>query len=398
MFPDISAPKKLLPALFLLALLAPAPLKADELIVTPAFSVREEYNDNVFAQSSDRRRDFITTLSPVLTVSNRNERVSANLSGGVNSLHYLRNSSGSALGYFVRGTGSYTAAPRLSLSSDLGYLRDSSASSIDPATSLVVSSRSERQSYRLGGRYALSEMASSSVGLAYSRDDYDSQTYLDTWHYQGNAGIDYDPGSRLPRTKLGSLLTLRRDATDLSRVDSLSATLGVTRELSELWRLSLNGGARFTRSEFHGAGGAGRESHDESGGVGSLALAYSGEKLSGSLALSHDLNSASGRGGATKVTGANLTVAERFTRDLSGSLAAAYVWNRSDPNEFALQPIDERSRNLTGSLRYQIADAPSELSLEARYSYNNTQNRLLGTEMVQNIFMLRLNWQYPMFR
>lgn len=398
LFPDLLHAKRVLPALFVSALLSSAPLHADELILTPSLSLREEYNDNVYALTSHRSGDFITTVSPMLAVSERTERISAGISGGVNSLQYLHNTSSNALGYFLKGAGNYAATQRLSLSTDLGYTRDSSASSIDPSTSLVISSRTQHQSYLLGGRYKVSELMSSSFGLAYSRDDYDSPAYLDTWHGLAKAGVDYDLGSILPRAVLASQVTFSRDVTDQTRVDNLSPTLGLSTELSELWRISLNAGGRFTRSEFPVVGTTGRGTHDEGGAVGSLSLAYSHPRLSGSFALSHEVTSASGRGGATQRTGGSLNLSEQFSRQLAGSLGAGYAWNRSKQNQYSGQSLDERTGNLSGSLQYRIFDAPGDLSLEARYSYNNTEYLLSDTRLVQNIFMLRLNWQHRMSR
>lgn len=396
MFPDILHPKRLLPALVALFLLA-APLHAGELILTPSLAVREDYNDNIFSQTSGRRGDFITTLSPGLSASERTEIFNGNLAGGLNSLYYLRTSENDALGYFVQGAGNYTATPRLSLSANLGYTRDSGASYIDPVTLMVTSSRTLHQNYRLGGRYALTELLNSSFALGYGRDGYDNPAYLDTSHYQGMAGFDYDLGRRFPGIKLVQALTLNRDATDLSRVDSVSATLGLSKDLHELWRLSLNAGGRFTHSEFQAAGATAWQTHQEWGEVANISLAYSGERLSGALALSRDLVAASGRSGATQTTGVNLSLSEKFTRHLSGSLGAGYARNWAGKDQYAGQAIDERSRNLGGSLRYDFFDAPSDLSLEASYRYNYVEYRLSDTQMAQNIFMLRLNWQHPTF-
>ena len=392
LFPDLLHPERVLPALFLASLLS-APVRADELVLAPSVSLREEYNDNVSASTSGRQSDYITTLSPMLTVSEGTERLNASLTGGVNSTHYLNRTKSSALGYALKGAGTYMGTPRLSLSTEFGYTRDSSASSIDPATSLVVSSRTERQSYRLGGRYRVTERLSTSLGLGYARDDYDSRDYLGTRHYVGNAGFDYNLSSRFTGVTLSQLVTFRRDATDISEVNNLSMTLGLSKELNQLWQLSLNAGGRFTMSEFQVSGDPNWETHEEGGALGGLSLAYKGERLGGTLALSHDLTGASGRSGATRRTGGSLTLSERFTRRLTGQLAAGHARNRAEQGQFGGQAIDERSSNLGGSLRYQLLEFPSDLSLEASYSYNNTDYRLLGTHMVQNVVMLLVNWQ-----
>ena len=392
--------KGMLPALFVLFVLfvpcvLPVPLHAAQVTVTPSLSFKEEYNDNIFAQTSGRRGDFVSTLSPALSLFDSSENLSATLSGGVNDLWYLRNSSNDGLGYFVRGAGGYTATPRLALSADLGGTRDIAASTTDPVTKEVTNSRTLRQNYRLGERYQVNELLSSSLNLGYGRDDYDSAALVGTSHYQANSDIGYDLGRLIPRARLVQALGFSRDATELSRVDSLSATLGLSREINELWSLSLNGGGRYTHSRFRIPGSPERGTHEEAGGVGGLALNYSGRKLSGSLALSHDLSSASGRSGATQRTGVNLALSERFTPRLSGSLGAGYARNLSARDQFGGAAIDERYWNLSGTLRYEFFADPSDLALEAGYSHNGTDYRLLGTQMNQNVVTMRLTWQHP---
>jgi hypothetical protein len=397
LFPDCKHQWRLLTVLLLLALL-PVPLHAGQTVLTPSIALREEYNDNIFSLTSGRRGDFLTTLSPALTVSGSNERVTADLAGGLNQLWYAHNSSNDGLGYFLRGSGNYATGPRSALTADLGLTRDTSASSIDPATSLVTSSRTLHQNYRLGEKYRLSELVNSSLSLGLGRDDYDNPAYLGTRHYLASAQFEYDLGRYLSGTRLTQVLSGNRDATDRSRVDSLGATLGVSRDLSELWRCSLNGGARYTHSRFAVSGSPDWGSNEEVGAVGNLALSYQKDGLAGSLALSQDLISASGRSGATQRTFGSAALSQRFSPRLSGSLGASYTRNWSRAGQFGAGAIDERYRNLGGSLRYQFSDEPNPWALEAGYTNNHTDYRLFGTRMNQNIVMLRLTWQQPSFR
>lgn len=393
MFPDLWQPLRLFPALTALCLL-PVPLYAGQLITTPSLSLSELYNDNIFSSISGRRADYLTTVSPGLALSESNENISATLAGGVSELLYLRNSASDGLGYFVRGSGGYTLSPKLVLNADLGGTRDTSASYIDPATSLVIRSQTLHQNYRVGESYRVSELVSSSLSLGYGRDDYDNTAYLSTRHYLGSAEVDYDLGRRFPGTRLAQVLSVTRDATDLSRVDSLGVTLGMSRDINELWHLSLNAGGRYTRSRYRVAGSPVWGSHDEGGPLGSLVLAYAHERLSGSLTLSQDLTAASGQSGATQRTLVALSLSEKFTPRLSGSLGAGYSRNWSGAEQYGVA-IDERLRNLGGSLRYEFFDAPSDLALVLNYTYNSTDYPILGAQMNQNVIMVQLSWQHP---
>jgi hypothetical protein len=389
---------RLVPVLSLLLCLTPVPLQAGQLIVTPSLAVQEEYNDNVFALTSGRRSDFLSTISPALAVSDSTERSSVNLAGGVSQLLYLRSSGSNGLGYFVRGSGSYTLSPRSTLNADLAGTRDSSASSIDPVTNLVTSSRTLHQNYRLGELYRVSELVSSSLSLGYGRDDYDNPAYLSTWHYSANSEVGFDLQRHFPGLQLTQSLGCSRDATSLSQVDSLSASLGLTKSINEGWRISLNGGGRTTHSRSRPAASTGWEAHDEAGALGRVSLAYLDDRISGNLTLSQDLISASGRSGSTQRTGGSLALSKKLTPRLSGNLGASYARNWSGQDQFGGTAIDERYRNLTGSLRYELFDTPSDLVLEGSYAYNNTDYHLLGTQMHQSIVMVRLTWQHSNFR
>ena len=382
----------------LFALMTAAPLQAGETVLSPSLSLRQEYNDNVYAETSGKRGDHISTVSPALSLSWRDETADARISSGVNAPYYLRDTKEPDPGYFLRGGGNLALSPRGALAAGLDLTRDSGASSIDPETSLPVGSRIDRQGYRIAGRYRLSERVLSVLELGWSRDDYQSPAYLDTEHYQGSARVEYGLPRLAPDLVLSPQISLRRDSTGQSRVDNLGVALGVSRRLDELWDTSLSAGWRFTRSEFSAAQGGGTTESEDTGAIASFTLGFRGETLAAKLDLSHALTSASGQNGARQRTGGSLTVSERFTRRLSGSVTAGYARSSSSQNQFASQEVDDRSGSLAASLGYRILEGPRDLSLEALYNRYNTRYRIAGTEMTQNIVMLRLNWRHDMFR
>lgn len=389
-------PLRLIPVLIVLSSL-PVPLYAGQLITTPSLTVQEQYNDNIFMQSSDRSGDFLTTVSPALAVSKSIETASANLAGGVNELVYLRHNNQGGVGYFLSWSGNYSLTPRLSLTSNLAGNKDTSASSIG-ANSLVISSSSEHQNYRLGETYLLSELLSSSLSVGYGRDDYNSTAYLGTRHYLANSEVDYDLGRRFPGIKLSQVLSYDRDVTSASQVETLNATLGLSKALSELWAFSLNGGGCYSYSRYPVAGTSEWGSHGQWGGVGNLSLTFLGDRLTGNIVLSQSLSPTSGTSSATQRTGGSVSLTKKFAPRLSWSLGGSYARNYSGQYQLGPAAIDERFWNLTGSLHYDFFAAPSELALDVGYTHNNTDYRLIGAQMSQNIFMVGLTWQLPRTR
>src|SRR6516165_6658096 len=102
----------------------PVTVSANELKLTPSVAVQEEYNDNVFFSSTDKRSDFVTTLTPALDFSARGERGEGGLSGGINWRHYARVGS-DIVDYFSQGRFDYKVVPRLDVSGLAGVTRDS---------------------------------------------------------------------------------------------------------------------------------------------------------------------------------------------------------------------------------------------------------------------------------
>jgi len=188
----------------------------------------------------------------------------------------------------------------------------------------------------------------------------------------------------------------------VSRVDDLSLSLGVKTDLSALWHLTAAAGGQTSRSRFQQVSAAGAPLgfgvSSETGWLANLSLGYGGEYLSGSLNLVHDLTTASGRSGATRRNSGSLSLSERFTRRLTGSLALSYSWNKAAADQFSGTGTDEVTRNLNALLHYDLSDdLKNGLALEGSYSNTGIDYRLAGNRADQNVFMLRLSWQRLMF-
>ena len=396
LFPDRARPYSIIPALLLFLCAAPGTLRAQDVTLVPGLALRQEYNDNVAATTVDRRSDYITALSPSLSLSHQSETAQATATGGVNALYYLEGAKSDSIGYFLKGSGSYATTPLVSLSADLSYVKDNSASTLDLATGKVIGSRVEHGNYRAGVRREISEVSAATLDVTYGRDAYASPGYYDLTYWEADAALLYRLEGLLPKFVLAPQGGFRRDHTSLSQVDTLSGQLVSSFALNELWSLNLAAGVHYTSSEFDDPFGP-RTRHDETGGLGKAVLSYSGERTSGNLSLSHALAPAAGTSGTARVTAGRLTLYRRFTDALSGTVAGGYSWSRSAEKQFSAQAVDERSKNFTASLLYGIPDR-RDLTLEARYSYHTTDYHRTGAEMDQNVVMLQLTWRHEMFR
>lgn len=381
MFPDLA--KHIVMAILLVTAL-PIPLLADEFRLIPGLALKEELSDNIFLDVASPRTDFITTLTPSLDVSGANERRKLNLSAGVNWLKYADNTELDSVDYFARSGFDFQLDPRLAISLGAGYVRDSRPDRID-LNGLTLKSGSDRQNYHLSGNFALSEKSSSTVSYAYSNESFDNAGAVATTVHTVTAGQDYSLDRYLRQAKLMGNFSYSRNLTDISLVDNYTVSLGLTKKIDELWNVSLNGGGRFTRSEFDVGNSTLRD--DDQGWIGKLSVNYNGEKTNVSLTFNHDITTASGRSGTTEWTGVSTSLNERFTRELSGFFRLGYSWNRSARNQFSAQAIDEKHLNVSCGLRY---DFSKYLFLEGNYHFNNIYYDHLSSQANQNVFMLQL--------
>ena len=359
--------------------------------LVPGLTLKEELNDNIFLATTSRRTDFITTVSPLLDISNATERHNLSLSSGINWLSYSRNTGLDSVDYFAQSGFNYRVDPRLTMSVGAGYVRDSRPDRTDQ-NGLSLKSGSDRQNYQFSGNYAVTEKSTSTVSYTYSQEDFDNAESISTRVHGATFGQDYDLDRYLRQAKLVGNFGYSRNLTDISQVDNYTLSLGLTKKIHELWNVSLNSGWRYTISEFDANSSKIRS--DDSGWIGSLAVNFSGEKTNASLTFNHDVTTAAGRGGTTERTGASTNLSQRFTRELSGFLGLGYSWNRSNQNQFASQSIDEKNLTLNGGLRYDFSEY---VSLEGNYRYNTIYYSQLSSQASQNVFMLRLTMRRDLF-
>ncbi|MDE2005343.1 MAG: TIGR03016 family PEP-CTERM system-associated outer membrane protein [Rhodospirillales bacterium] len=79
--------------------------------VAPTVSLYEEFNDNIFQSATDRRADFITVLTPGITVTANTPRLDASLQYSPSLQYYARNTSQSFIAQQMFGVASLVAVP-----------------------------------------------------------------------------------------------------------------------------------------------------------------------------------------------------------------------------------------------------------------------------------------------
>jgi hypothetical protein len=387
------------------AFLAPSPALADEFKLTPSIVIREEYNDNIFFETRDAQKDFITVAAPALTLSNRSEKTDLNLRAALADYHYARYSSFNTVDPTLQGRIRHRLTPRLAMSADAGYLRDSSPDRELETTGLVLGSvKRERFQGGFSSEYVLSEKTTAGLSYNFGRDRYDSDTDADLESHGIQLSAVHDLDARFSRTK--GRMNLGYDRYRYSTgalVNNYSATVGFIWNVTETVSLLLDAGGRYTVTDFDLYRYAApppfppvlvkeEVTNRGWGWVGQATLAYKGEKGTANLSFGNNVFPASGRAGNTERMSLTADIRYRLTYEWSVAASGAYYKNDSDRSESSTAEINEQTWLLSPSVRYEFT---KDLYLDASYSFNRVEYRQSDTAAARNIVMVKLTWQYP---
>ncbi|MFZ2223245.1 MAG: outer membrane beta-barrel protein [Candidatus Deferrimicrobium sp.] len=363
------------------------PSKAGEYQVTPTFDAQGEYNSNVFMSATDRRSAIITTLSPGLELSKRNEILDAALSNRFSWLRYSDEVHRDTVDHAHQGAVRHSLSPRLSVSGSALFARESRTDRDLQATGIINTSLGprNRQAYSLGGAYAISELTRASLSGSFNRDDYSNPLLVGSETHGGTLGVDHDLRGVLENIRGRAGLTYTEYLFPGSRQENASATVGVTRELAEKWGVSADFGGRLTKAET-----------ETRGWVGQVGGSYRGERNSANLSFSRDLSTASGAAGLTLRNAVTLTVARAITEEIAGSCYAAYFRNRTDSTGSGTVPFLERTLEVRPSLSWRVF---KDVSVQGSWSYVRIKSgqpaQLVTAD--RNVFLLLLAARHEMF-
>ncbi len=378
--------------LMALTILLPNGVLADEFKLVPSIAVREEYNDNIFFDDHGEIDDWITTISPGLMLINRTEQLDVNLSARGDSLKYGQNDELNEFDQNYAGDFIYRITSRMTVSGNAGYTVDS-RSDRDIETTGRVQSTEERKSYTGGltGAFVLTEKTSVSLSYAYERNDFDDPESEDDKFHSSDLGFIRDFSEFLPRT-VGRMNFgySYYDSSD-TNIDTYSGTVGLSYEITEVFSLLVDLGARYSDSEV--VVGAKQRDNDW-GGVGQMTVSYRGELTRATLSVQKNISPARGEDGTTDRTSFLFNIGRRFAEKFSTNLSVAYFLNKADTGELATEDIDDRTISISPGLSYEIID---DLALEISYTYTKVRDREDHSRTRRNLVYLGLRYQYPLF-
>lgn len=385
----------------------------DEFKLTPSLAVKEEYNDNIRYTSTNTDKDFISTISPGLVLTNRTERTAFSLLGRLDHRLYSSNRDLEDTDQYYEVSGEHALTERFNLSGKALYTKDSRPDRDFETTGLaLVNVKRERQSYTASGYYLLSERFMTTFGYNYLKDTYDSPTYTGLEANSYNLGFVRDLTGFLESTKARMNIGYAKYNYNVSglKIDNYEATIGVEHPLNEKWSLLFDGGGRYTQSRyklteyvlvpiippyFYEIDVVERmKKNNDWGVIGTLTLSFKGPRDNGTISAVYDLLPAAGRSGTAQRSSFVFNLSRRFTYELYGTLSGGYYLNRSHQGEFSTQEIDESTMRISPGIRYQF---DKDKMIEAVYTYNRSKYNVDNTKAERNVFMVRFKIQHDLF-
>ena len=373
---------------------------AEEVRLVPSLTLQEQYNDNIFFAATGERRAFITSISPAVELSSRCERSQARLSARMNGLLYQGNGSLNSVEQAYLGSVGYRVTPTAKFGLEGRFSRESRPDRSIESAGLVEATKSSRQFYALSSEWIWSEKTTSSVAYSYDQLDYDNRRDLDSRSHSATLALVHQLGLHLPGLNGRGTLGLNRNDFSAATVDSLSAMVGASYALHELWSAGADLGGRYTTSDARTASPSRpamesvERTSNSTGWVANVALSYRGELSSGNLFFQRNVSVASGLGGAVERTALVLDLNHLLSYEFSARLSAGYYLNQSEQGELSAKAIDETSFRINPSLRYEFSP---ELAAEASYQYTRIIYHLSDRWAGQNRFFIRLSGYLPLF-
>ncbi|MFW8602227.1 hypothetical protein ACOHYD_12205 [Desulfobacterota bacterium M19] len=395
-------------ALVTLSLLEPALAGAAEWKLVPDLGIKEEYNDNVLFVENPAGGEMITTLDGRLTAFRRTARSSVKMSGSLAAVRHAKSSYLDAWDQNYSLSLNRRMTERLQMGISTSVARDSRADRYLDEGGLVtdISNRWLEQ-VQLSSNYVWSEKTSSSFSYAFSNQHYQGRAQGASRSQEITVGTMFHPLWKPANSSVFTELKLGINDFSTSKVDEYSMALGYGYSVNELWRLTLGGGMQYSRTTMEGrnvwfrldttptphfvavASIPVENSWSDIGWLTRIILDYHGERMKGSMRLSHDYYPASDYASLAVRDRVSLKADHRLNKKISVSLSGEYVHTRSVGGG-----LDSRVLNtIIWRLKPRFSYTPSkDVSLRVVYAYTSNLNRLTGIKEVQNRVNIAFNF------
>lgn len=382
---------------------------ADEIKLTPIVALRQEYNSNLFFDDRDKKDDFISRGRAGLDYLHRTERLDSRISGFVTPVYYWDKDELNAVDQDYAGRASFRVSPRFSLGGNAALRVDHQPDRDLAATGLTYGdNRRLRQNYGANAAFAATELWTVSGSYGHGREDWRARgdDAIENWRsHTVTLELSRELG-RAPGMTQGLLEGgFTRYDYETSDTWSYFATAGLRHRVHELYALTAILGARYTDTDYTVRRLAlvppgiltvleDKKNRSGLGGLGRLALDYTGERLRTTATASHDIDASSGRSGIVQRTGGSLSAGYLLLEKLRLGLYVGAFRNKSENEQYAGDRIHSYTYGLTPSLRWEFA---RDFTFEAGYGFAYVDERIQNQDDAhRHTAYVQLAWGIPL--
>ncbi len=214
-----------------------------EFKLTPSISLREEYDDNIFLTADDEEEDFVTTITPAISLGYDTERLRLSLDYSFIAWFYMHNASENEISHNAQ------LDSKLTVLRDFLFLKVTDAYSrvtIDQRRQVVQDNRfvnttdSNRFTVNPYLEYPLSGTLKIKTGYTYENIWYKEEEGDDEESHLANAGDIKEISPKLTASLFYSYsIHDIKTGGDINDYDSQNLTFGMNYQLTQ--KLSLNG-------------------------------------------------------------------------------------------------------------------------------------------------------------
>ncbi len=358
---------------------------AADVTLTPSIGLRGEYNDNIDFSKTNKKDDYIGTISPGLTFGYATDRLDIGARAVVDVVRYMDQTKQDNERQNYGLDASYRMFERLSIRANGFYVKDTTFDTELQETGLVEL-WSDREHYGGGGglSFQISEVTDIGIDYSYTKTDYYLIDYTDSEGHSVSLPFNYSFNNRL------DVLTLRpyyrNTDSDEDKIDGYGLSFGLAHTFTETFTGSVTAGARYTETEEKPSG----RSDNDWGWTADVSLDKSWQTASASLGYSRDLNYTA-EGELVEVNRFSLSTNKMLTSKFSIRLAGSLYFTESTGIS---RNRDTRYYTVAPSLNYMITE---NHSMALGYSYSNEHDKMLTNDQDRdrNMVWLTLNFNFP---
>ena len=208
----------------------------------PELSVKETYDDNINFTPSDELDDYITTVSPSLSLGRDTEKLDAELKADADILRYASEDEFDAVDDEYDLILAYVLTQKLLINIDSNFLRDSNIERELEETGLFTLSAKEEINVLPSFLWWISELNGLRLTSYYKKARYDNPFYLDYELYSGFLEWGHLFSSRQTAFFIHSGYGLADY--EYGTMENYGLLTGFDFEITENWSLSFRGGVQ----------------------------------------------------------------------------------------------------------------------------------------------------------